>query len=150
MPVVTVADVVRHAEDFEAKLAEYYKGVAEQTTRDGVRILADYMSRHRRRISAALDKMPGAAVRRICCAPIRFEPQGADMHCFTGKDLPPDATAGDVLDMAIVFDECLIRLYRQVLNQDVDPEVREIFESLLRMEERSEIELKKMKALDYF
>ena len=150
MPVVTVADVLRHAEAFEANLAKFYQGIAEQTERDGVRLLADYMSRHRRRIAGALDKMPGVTVRRICCAPIRFEPQGADMKCFTGKELPPDATAGDVLDMAIVFDECLIRLYRQVINQDVDPEVREMFESLLRMEERSEIELKKMKALDYF
>jgi len=150
MGVVTVADVLRHAEDFERKLAEFYKRLSERATRDGVRILADYMSRHRLRIAGALDKLSPAQVRRICCTPLRYEPHGADIRNIASAELVPDAKAAEVLDAAIEFDEELIRLYRQVANQPVDQEVKAIFESLIRLEERSEIELKKMKAMDYF
>ena len=150
MGVVTVADVLRHAEAFEKRLGGFYKRLSERTSRDGVRLLADYMSRHRLRIAGALDKLSPAQVRRICCAPLRYEPQAADRRSFEDVDLPADATAAQVLDAAIIFDECLIGLYRQVVRQPVDQEVKAVFESLIRMEERSQIELKKMKAMDYF
>ncbi len=43
-----------------------------------------------------------------------------------------------------------MKLYRQVLQQPVDDEIKELFESLVRAEQRDEIELKKIKAMDYF
>jgi len=55
-----------------------------------------------------------------------------------------------VLDAAVTFDECLVRLYRQAARQSADAEVRALFEGLIRAEQRDEIELKKIKAMDYF
>ena len=54
MAVTTIEDVLKHAEDFEQMLAEYYAGLSAHTTRDGVRILTDYMSRHCVRIQQAV------------------------------------------------------------------------------------------------
>jgi hypothetical protein len=111
------------------------------------------MSRHRRRIHYAIVKLPvtdAEEIRRICHAPLRFEPHGADFHCLDEMRLPADVTAREVLDAAIKFDECLIGFYKQVLEQPVDEHVRTLFESLLRMEQDDEIELKKIKAMDYF
>ena len=150
MAVVTVADVLRQAERFEQMLRDYYARLSERTTREGVRLLADYMSRHRVRIARILDRLSGAQVRRICVAPLRYQPQDADGRRLEGMELSQQATAAEVLDAAIAFDECLIRLYRHVVRQPVDQEVRELFESLIRSEERDEIELKKIKAMDYF
>ena len=80
----------------------------------------------------------------------RYEPQAADCRCLTGMDLPPDATSVQVLDVAILFDDCLIRLYQQVIQQPVEREIIELFESLIRMEETDQVRLKKIKAMDYF
>lgn len=150
MAFVTVADVLRMAEDFEAKLVDYYKRIAEQTTLDGVKLLADYMGRHRRHLSKALERLGSAEREEVSSFPIRYEPLAPDRECFKGRELPPDATAADVLDIAIEIDACLIDLYRQVLAQDVDQEVKDLFESLVQAEERDTIELKKIKAMDYF
>ena len=150
MAVVTVADVLKEAERFEHMLRDYYARLSERTTREGVRLLADYMSRHRARIAEALDRLSGAQVRRIFMAPLRYQPQDANGPRLESVELPRQATAAEVLDAAIAFDECLIRLYRQVVRQPVDQEVKELFESLIRREERDEIELKKIKAMDYF
>ncbi len=148
--IVTVADILRHAEDFEQMLSDYYAKVSHQTTREGVRLLTDHMSRHRMRISKVLDDMSPAEVRRICCTAVRYEPQAADFRAFEEVNLAPDATAAEVLDAAVTFDECLVSLYRQAARQATDLDVKALFESLIRCEERDEIELKKIKAMDYF
>jgi len=150
MAVLTIKDVLEHAERFEQMLADYYAGVRDRSTREGVRLLTDYMSRHRKHIGQALERLSPQQVARICAAPLRYEPQAADCRCFEGMELPSDATAADVLEAALTFDECLVRLFRQVIQQPVDEEIKELFESLLRAEQRDQIELKKIRAMDYF
>lgn len=150
MAVITIEDVLKHAERFEHLLAGFYADLADRSCREGVRLLTGYMSRHRERIVDALEKLSPDQVRRVCSAPLRYEPQAADCRCFDRIELPGDASAATVLDAAVVFDECLVDLYRQVLQQPVDEDVRELFESLVRAEQRDQIELKKIKAMDYF
>ena len=150
MAVVTINDVLHRAEQFERSLAEYYAGLSHRTTREGVRRLTDYMSRPRVRIHEELAGLSPEQIRRVRAAPLRYEPQAADCRCFEGIELPPEACAADVLDAAVTLDECLVRLYRQVLQQPVDEEINAVFESLVRVEQRDEIELKKIKAMDYF
>ena len=150
MAVITIADVLHRAEEFEKMLADYYRDVAEHSSREGVKMLTDYMSRHRIRIAGRLAKLEPGQVQRICSTPLRYEPQAADCRCFDGVELPPDAAAAQVLDVAVTFDQCLVKLCRQVVQQPVDDEVKELFESLICAEERDEIELKKIKAMDYF
>ncbi|MFH1502515.1 MAG: hypothetical protein ABIG03_05675 [Candidatus Eisenbacteria bacterium] len=150
MAVTTVADVLRTAESFEGKLVDYYTGVAERSTREGVKLLTDYMGRHRRRLAEAIDRLEPSDRARICAFPIRYEPLAPDCSSFEDRELPPDAPASEILDIAIELDGCLIDLYRQVLMLELDQEVADLFESLVRAEERDAIELKKIKAMDYF
>ncbi len=150
MAVITVQNVLKQAERFEQVLADFYAELSEHSCREGVRLLTDYMSRHRKRIAESLEKLSPERVRRVCSTPLRYEPKAADCRCFERAELPDDATAAAVLDAAVGFDECLVRLYRQVLQQPVDEEIRELFKSLVRAEQRDEIELKKIKAMDYF
>ena len=64
--------------------------------------------------------------------------------------LPPNATASQVLDIALELDQCLIRLYRQAADEAVDRRARELFQKLIEAETRDKISLQKIKALDYF
>ena len=153
MGIVTIVKLLERVGEFEVMLAEFYAKLSHQTTREGVRLLTDYMSRHRQRTHIALFKLPIKEVekiRQICHTPLRYEPQGLGRCCFEGIGIPTDATAAEVLDAAIEFDECLIRFYKQVLQQPVDQHIKELFGSLVQWEKHDEIELKKIKAMDYF
>ncbi len=150
MGVITVGEVLRRASEFECRLMNFYLDLAEHATREGVRLLTDYMARHRQRLAEALERFPEQEYRRISELPIRYEPASIDDSCFEERELPPDATAADVLDKAVELDECLVALYRHVLQQETDPAVRDLFESLVRSEEKDEIRLKKIKAMNYF
>ena len=150
MAIITIKNVLKHADQFEKMLADYYASLSDKTTREGVRLLTNYMSRHRIHIDAALKKIPESQVKQILSERIRYEPQGADMHTIEAFQLPINVTAAQFLDAAISFDESLITLYRQVIRQTNDEQIKLFFESLLHAEERDEIELKKIKAMDYF
>jgi hypothetical protein len=150
VPVTSVTEILLHAERFEDVLAEYYRVISRETPHDGVQLLADYMSRHRKRLRAELEKLDPEELRRICSMPIHYQPDAAGRRCFSRVTLSPDATAAQVLDAAVTFDQCLVTLYRQTAQQAGDGSVRELFESLIRSEERDEVELKKIKAMNYF
>lgn len=147
---IVVEDVLRHAKEFEHRVAELYAKVSHEATREGVRLLADYMSRHRVRIAEALGKLSQRQIRHVYAVPLRFDPKAACGKGLTQEPPGPDATAAQLLELAMALDECLMRLYREVLAQPVDEEVKEVFESLLCAEQRDEIELKKIEAMDYF
>ncbi len=150
MAIVTIEDVLKHAEQFEQMLANFYSDLCDHSSREGVRLLTDYMSRHRKRITESLNKLSPEQVCRVSTAPLKVEPHAADCRCFEGIELSDNSSAAEVLDVAVTLDECLVRLYRQVLQQPVDQEIRALFESLVHAEERDEIQLKKIKAMDYF
>ena len=48
---------------------------------------------------------------------------------------------GDVLQTALRFDECLIRLYQGAADRAASEEVRHLFQELLELEKREEVEL---------
>ena len=89
MAVTTVACVLRRAGDFEHQLMDYYLDLAEQSTREGVRLLTDYMARHRRRLAEALERFPAAEYARISALPLRYEPVSVDCSPSCGDVLGP-------------------------------------------------------------
>ena len=69
MGMITIAEVLERVNDFERKLAEFYAKLSHETTREGVRLLSDYMSRHRQRTHIALLELPideAEEITRIC------------------------------------------------------------------------------------
>ena len=150
MAVITVADALRRAEEFERAVASLYSNLATQAEQDGVRLLTGYMSRRRPRVPERLALLGRDRLAAISSTPLAYEPYGADCHCLDGMSPPVAGSAAEVLDMALNFNECLARFYRQVIQQVADPAVVELFESLICLEQQDEIELKKIKALDYF
>ncbi len=150
MAIITVEQVLKHAEEFEQMLADFYTNLSDNSHREGVRLLTSYMGRHRKHITESLGKLSSEQVHRICLTPLRYEPHAADCKCFDRIDLSDNPTAFEVLDAAVILDECLVNLYRQVVQQSVEKEVKELFENLIFAEKLDEIELKKIKAMDYF
>jgi len=147
MQFITVEDVLDHARRFEDMLVDYYGRLSDRAVHEGVRMLAQHMAHRQQRIINALNTFTPEQRNEIHRTPVRYEPEAADGNCFRGRELPADVTTAEVLEVALVFDECLARFYRQILRQEVSEEVRDLFEGLLRLEEGDEIQLKKIQAV---
>ncbi|MHC5142149.1 MAG: hypothetical protein ACYSOY_00945 [Planctomycetota bacterium] len=86
----------------------------------------------------------------ICSTPIPYMPELPGKNSIKQAHLPADPTASEVLDAAIEFDDCLVKMYHSVADQPVSQDIKDFFESLIRNLEKDEVELKKIKAMDYF
>lgn len=150
MAVITVADALRRAEEFEQAVAAFYSKLSLEAEQDGVRLLTGYMSRRRPRVPEKLAALSRDRLAAISLTPMAYEPCGADCQCLEGMRLPVTGSAQEVLDIALNFNECLARFYRQIIRQVSDPAVVELFESLVCLEQQDAIEFKKIKALNYF
>ena len=49
MGIMTIAEVFERMDEFEHMLADFHANVLQASTREGLRLLMDYMSRHRQR-----------------------------------------------------------------------------------------------------
>ena len=150
MSITTVRDVLEHANRFERMIAEYYEDIEKHSSREGVRLLCHYMSRHADRIREMCEKLPPKQFKRLAAHPVRYEPSGADRHSLENMSLDADAPSEEVLDAAIQLDECLVDLFKQVERQTNDEEIAGFFKSLIASEISDEKRLKKIKAMHYF
>ena len=147
MLAITIDEILRHAEKFESHLAEFYTKISEETTLDAVRLLTDYMGRHQNRIKDALSKVPAEQMQHIINIPLQYEPHIPGDHCFKVIKLPANASPNEILDAAIKFDECIVQMFRQIAHQPVHRDVKDFFENLQQLEEKDQLELKKIRTM---
>jgi hypothetical protein len=150
MRAITLGEILEHVETFEENLKDFYTHLSQETTHEGVRLLTDYMSRHSHRIHELLEKISFDRKKVICSTPIPYKPELPDKSNIKQVHLPDDPTANDVLDAAIRFDDCLVNMYHSVADQPVSQEIKDFFDCLIRDIETDEIQLKKIKAMNYF
>ncbi|MHC4987010.1 MAG: hypothetical protein ACYTFX_00745 [Planctomycetota bacterium] len=50
MAAITLGEILKHVEEFEDVLQNFYSKLSQKTTHEGVRLLTEYMSRHSHRI----------------------------------------------------------------------------------------------------
>ena len=150
MRATSIAEIIEYAEKFEQDLVRFYQGISNNTSHEGARMVTDYIARHTSHVNEMLSDLTEKERQHICSIPLSYEPSIPGKQCFELIELPDDATADDVLEVAISFDECLLQMYRCVARQDSERDVKEFFEELILTLEKDEVGLKKIKAENYF
>ena len=151
MSVVTLGDVLDRVREFEHRLESFYADLRDRATNDGVRLLTYYLARHRRHLPSALECCSERDLESVRRTPCKYNgPQFGPAECFEGKELPSTVKADRLLDTAIEFVAGLAGVYRWVSEQSLGGKSLSLFQSLLRIEESHLVELKKIKAMDYF
>ena len=151
MAIASVGDLLDKAAKSEIAIEDYYARLRDETKDEGVRLLTYNFSRHRRHLEDALSSCQPARLKRIRSVllkhAVEFSPESE--HGVLGKPAG-DVNGKQLLEAAIQYDEGLAGFYRRILEQPLTGEARELFESLIRVEERDIVMLKKMLAMDYF
>jgi len=150
MAIVTVGDILDRGRDFEARLETHYAGICDHAADAGVRLVAGYLARCRRRQEKALAELDPEMLRHVRKIELKF-----DIPFSPGTDPAaapvPEPLNGDALiEVAIRHDAEVTDLYRAVLQQPLNDEARVVLEALVRVEERDLVMLKKMLAMHYF
>ena len=147
MAIVSVGDLLDRAAAFEQELEKYYMVIRDVGTNEGVKLLTYYLSKHRRHLQKALEDFSDAMIARIRSIKLKYDIEfklkidKADLEDIKGQDL---------LEAASNYDAELIHLYKEILQQPLSPAATTLFETLIRIEERDIVMIKKMIAMHYF
>ena len=151
MAIVSVGDLLDRAQEFEDRLAEHYASIRDQSAAGGVRLLTYYLSRHRNHLRQATEDFGSAKIGRVRSIKLKydieFQPQ-AKLHLL--EPSPREVTAPELLEAAVEYDLALVSLYKGILEQPLNEVAAAFIESLIRVEERDVVMLKKMMATHYF
>jgi len=149
--IVDMADLLDRAREFEDRLEGYYATLRDQSQDNGVRLLTYYLSRHRRHLQEALGDIDAADLARIRAIKLKHDVEFHPERDFRIIAVPVEEVKGkDVLEAAVDYDGALVGLYQTILNQPIYEEAAELLRSLIRIEERDIVMLKKMIAMNYF
>jgi hypothetical protein len=151
MANVTIRNLIDRAREFERRLEAHYAAIRDRSKDDGVRLLTYYLSRHRRHLDEAIAGYGGADLQKILEVRLKqdvvFDP-AASMEIVM---VPPAAADGQqLLEAAVAHDLELVGLYRRILEQPLGEGATALVRSLVRLEERDIVMLKKMIAMHYF
>ncbi|WP_455383666.1 hypothetical protein [Salinispira pacifica] len=148
---ITFEQLLKRAEEFEKRLEQYYAEIRDRTTDPGVKLLTYYLSRHRRHLEQATEGISPDRMEHIGMVRLRFDLPFDPEQDFLPLDTPPESVGSrQLLDAAVRYDMQLIDLYKRILAEGVGPEAETFIESLVRLEEKDVVMLKKMIAMDYF
>ena len=151
MAIVSIKDMLDRAADFEKRLERYYSEIRDRSTNDGVRLLTYYLSRHRRHLEQALANYSAADLEHIYHVQLKYDIDYHPEQTFhMMKTVPELAKGADLLEAASEYDMELVGFYRKILEQPLSSEAAALIESLIRVEEKDIVMLKKMVAMDYF
>ncbi len=151
MGYLSLEELFQRVREFESRLESYYATIRDQCSDEGVRLLTYYLSRHRRHLDQALTNFVPAEVARIGSVRLKRDIPFDPARGFKVLDTAPcDLRARELLEAAVRHDEQLVDAYRQILDQPLSRDVEALLQSLIRLEEKDIVMLKKMIAMDYF
>ncbi|MBU1909561.1 MAG: hypothetical protein KJ726_05915 [Verrucomicrobia bacterium] len=131
-------DILERAREFHAQLSRFYERMGESVDHEKIRMLLTYMSRHETNLAECLTRYKREAAERVLDTWFKYVSEKATCKSFEGVVIRPDATVEEVVQIALRLDRCLVDLYTEMAERAVSQEVRDLFMSLLKTEQKEE------------
>jgi rubrerythrin len=113
-------------------LAERMEDV-EQSAR--LKLLLEYLKRHEDELSRALARFSEQTKQRILDIWLPYPPDPKILEKLRVITIHPNMSVEEVAKIVLTFEDALIELYRESLNEIDDPEVQEMLANLVQLED---------------
>ncbi len=151
MAFVSIGDVLDKAADFEKILELYYVEIRDNTPNNGVKLLTYYLSRHRRHLQEAFNNIEKSDLNKIRKVKLKYEVGFYFEKEFHPMQTPVTDVSGDeLLEAAVGYDKKLITLYEKIRNQPLPEGTENFIGSLISIEQKDIVMLKKTMATHYY
>lgn len=133
-------DVLHHAERLHLEICDLYHRQAEQSEKERIKLMLDYMSQREKELAKALETFTEETSQNILDTWFQFADDEERLK-WPDCALPTEVPADDVLGVALRLADCFINLYRDIATHADSEDVRRVFESLLASEEQEKHKL---------
>nr|BAL54408.1 hypothetical conserved protein [uncultured Gammaproteobacteria bacterium] len=134
-PFEQVKDVLEYGKWLHQEikaLAERIESV-EQSTR--LKLLLEYLKRHEENLSQALARFSEATQQKILDTWLPYPPDPKIVQKLREIAVHPNMRVEEVAKIVLQFEDALIELYRESLNEIDDPQVQEVLSNLVQLED---------------
>ncbi len=131
----TIQDVVDFAKNLHTALSDQYAELEQLSSSERARLMLDYLNRHEQNLAQAMDKYEGDMTKGIAALWLQDVPelQSDDLvDKVRGVDL---ADVDNIIGVALDVDEYLIKLYQRMADEVDSDAGREVFKSLIKLED---------------
>ena len=135
MRFTQIRNTLDEVRDFHGQLAEYYSQLSDKAAQQRVKMLLDHMSSHERNLQTSMAAYEEGASRQVMDT--WMDCSQCEELIMTCEQTPiaPDLNVDSVIKVAMDVDRCLLHFYREIARSAESETVRDVFRSLIEMEE---------------
>lgn len=135
MSYSTVKDVLDYSRRLHEHARNLYLQMRDQTQRERVDMMLSLLAAHEETLAEAMTNMQEHTSQKVLQEWHQFEPGSISEALRNVSELHADLSVDELVQVALHIDDYLIGLYRQMLSETTSAESRQMFESLIRLEE---------------
>ena len=141
MPYGQAKEIVDSAQEFHRRASAFYQELADKAAGARVKMLLDYLVRHEAHLERALADFKEETRSKAMEAWHQYAQEQCLLQPFDVSQYPDNMTVTEVMEIGLNIDGCLVASYKGMAETATTPECREIFQSLLLMEEQQKHKL---------
>ncbi len=151
MAIVNIGSLFDEIARYEESAERYYADLRDRASSDGVRLLTYYLSRRKKHLPEALSLLGHHDLQNARQFPILISEDNVPGPAFFEAHRLDDAATGDeLLSIAVTFTEIPLALYNKMVEIVPIGTAHGVFRTLSVLEQRAVVELKKIRAMNYF
>lgn len=141
MAPIRMIDCVHRAKAFHKELSEFFSNQSDKALRPDVKEFLKYLSWHEAFIERCLDDYERGATRDLLDAWFKIAPDFNQFLHPTESMFRPDMTTGEVVDLALRLDDCMVRMCEQLLRNAGSSALQDVLNDLVNLERREEMKV---------
>ncbi|MEX0704276.1 MAG: hypothetical protein WD069_19405 [Planctomycetales bacterium] len=130
-----VGDILQEIEAVHRALAVFYQDWAAHAEDERAQAVLAHVRRHEDFFKEALARYEPQAAQGILDTWIQYTPEEALNDALKEVELSADISVDDVAEVVLRVDQALLEAYRQLSESTAAPRVRELFTTLMELEE---------------
>lgn len=134
----TMKDVIDYSRELHNRLSQQYSELEQLATSERARLMLDYLQRHERHLAETLDQYEVVAAKGLMDTWLQYAP---DFPIDTLLDKARNSALNDVdklVASALEIDDCMLKIYRDIVEKSDLDDIKELAKSLLQMENNEE------------
>ncbi|HHJ39901.1 MAG: hypothetical protein AXA67_08610 [Methylothermaceae bacteria B42] len=130
-----VKDVLEYSKDLHKALKELAEKMESQEQKAHVQLLLDYLKRHEDELADSLEKFEQGTQQHILDIWLPYPPDPKIEKKLQSLTVHSNMSMDEIVKIVMDFEDALIELYKESLNEIDDPHVQEVLQNLVQLED---------------
>jgi len=130
-----VKDIIEYSQEIHDRLAGFYDELSDKHQSSRIKMLLDYLRRHERNIAECLSQFENDTAQKMMDTWLEFAPTTNINEKIKYLPLHSDITLAQIVETALDVDNAIVALYRDLKDHVDLPELKELFENMIEMED---------------